>query len=294
MDTRLLKYFLTVAQTGNITKAANELHITQPTLSRQISDLEAELGTELFDRSVRRHFTLTNSGILFEQRAKKLLDLWSQTKEEVLQQQDELSGVINLGAVESSVSLKLAKWIKEFQELYPQVIFHVQDADGDDLKEKLDREIIEMAFLVNPIEAAKYNYLPLPGKEDWGIIMRKDDALATRSSLYAEDLYKLPLLLPRRGIVREEIIDILKLNQNQLIDKGSFSLPNNAFPLIKSGGYYMLGIRSIMEIRPDPDLIFVPIKSIRKTGHVLAWKKNVKLNPTTEKFLQFVVDQIQD
>lgn len=293
MDTRLLKYFLTVAQTGNLTKAAEQLHITQPTLSRQISDLEDDIGTELFDRSRRRHFTLTNSGILFEQRARKILDLWSQTKEEVVLQQSELSGVINIGAVESSVAIKLAKWIKQFQELYPQVIFHVQDADGDDLKEKLDREVIEMAFLVNPIEAAKYNYLPLPGKEDWGLIMRKDDPLAKRPSLYAEDLYKLPLLLPRRGIVRDEIVEILKLNQNRLIDKGSFSLPNNAFPLIKSGGYYMMGIQSILELRPDSELTFVPIKSIRQTGHVLAWKKNVKLTPTTERFLQFVVDQIQ-
>lgn len=293
MDTRLLKYFLTVAQTGNLTKAADELHITQPTLSRQISDLEDEMGIELFDRSRRRHFTLTSSGILFEQRAKMILDLWSQTKEEVVQQESELSGIINLGAVESSVSIKLAHWIKEFQELYPQVIFHVQDADGDDLKEKLDRELIEMAFLVNPIEAAKYNYLPLPGKEAWGIIMRKDDSLAKRTSLYAEDLYKLPLLLPRRGIVREEVINILKLNQTRLIDKGSFSLPNNAFPLIKSGGYYTMGIQSILQVRPDLDLTFIPIKSIRPTGHVLAWKKNVKLTPTAEKFLQYVVDQIQ-
>lgn len=292
MDTRLLKYFLAVATTGNFTQAANQLHITQPTLSRQIQDLEESLNTKLFNRSRRRHFTLTKAGVLFEQRARDILALWDRTQNEIRTQEEKLTGSLSIGCVESTVSLLVAQCIEQFQELHPNVTFNIITADGDDLKPKLDQRIVDVAFLLEPIEAAKYNYVVLPSRESWGIYMRRDDPLARRGSLNVGDIYQLPLILPQRQIIRDDIEDVLKLDYSRLKTRGYINLANNAIPLIKSGKYYLLSISGLSQLRPDPLLTYVPLSPHRETGHVMAWRKNSTQPLATEKFIQFVVDQI--
>lgn len=165
MDTRVIKYFLTVAHTNNITKAAKQLHITQPTLSRQIMDLESELGVTLFDRQQRR-MELTQAGVLFQRRATTILQLLDQTEAELLRQDsDELTGTINLGCVVSSVSPYLMGLVDRFQQSHPAVRFNLFDGDGDFLRRQLDEAATELACLIEPVEAAKYNYLVLPSRE---------------------------------------------------------------------------------------------------------------------------------
>ncbi|QNQ83476.1 LysR family transcriptional regulator [Lactobacillus sp. PV037] len=159
MDTRVLNYFLTVAKTGNVTKAANKLHITQPTLSRQISDLEKQLNITLFDRT-NRHLRLTKAGTFFKKRAELILELVSQTEKDIHTQESELSGIIRIGCVESSASTWLMKIIKKMNHHFPNVQFDIYTANGDDLKEKLDQNSLDLALLLEPIEAKKYNYLP--------------------------------------------------------------------------------------------------------------------------------------
>lgn len=165
MDTRVIKYFLTVAHTNNITKAAKQLHITQPTLSRQIMDLESELGVTLFDRQQRR-MELTQAGVLFQRRATTILQLLDQTEAELLRQDsDELTGTINLGCVVSSVSPYLMGLVDRFQQSHSAVRFNLFDGDGDFLRRQLDEAATELACLIEPVEAAKYNYLVLPSRE---------------------------------------------------------------------------------------------------------------------------------
>ena len=149
MDTRVLKYFLAVAQTNNITKAAEQLHITQPTLSRQIMDLEAELDVKLFDRENRR-LQLTKAGIIFQQRATTIVQLLHQTENELHQHEEELTGEINLGSAVSSVSSYITKLIAEFQKLYPNVIFNLSDGDGDVLRRQLDEGLDDLVCLLEP------------------------------------------------------------------------------------------------------------------------------------------------
>lgn len=291
METRVLKYFLMVAKTGNITKAANELHVTQPTLSRQIMELEKELRTKLFTRQPR-HMELTKGGALFQERAQMMLTLLQQTANDLQQENTELTGTVHIGCVESSVSPFIGKLIQQFQKEHPAVKFSMFDGDGDTLREQLDRGLIDMAALIEPVEAAKYNYIVLPVKETWGIIMRSDDELATRQQINRSDIYKLPLIVTRRHIVRNEVSDVLGLNQDKLNVRMTINLPMNGMQLVKRGGYYALGILGVYQNFDDPNLSFVPVTPTKVTGHVLAWRKNIAMSPASERFLQLVADAI--
>lgn len=293
MDTRVLKYFLTVAQTNNITKAAEQLHITQPTLSRQIMDLEAELNIKLFNRENRR-LQLTKAGILFQQRATTMLQLLDQTENDLHQQEEALTGEINLGSAVSSVSPYITKLIFNFQKLYPNVIFNLSDGDGDVLRRQLDEGLNDLVCLLEPVEAAKYNFLELPVREVWGVMMKKEAPLAKYSTIAKEDLYKIPLILPHRSIVRDEVSDILKLDQTRLNIRATTSLPGNTVALLRNSNYYSLTIKGVYDNFHDPDLAFVPLTPNKSTGDVLAWRKNTVLSPAIEKFLQFVNEQIQE
>ena len=294
MDTRVLKYFLTVAQTNNITKAAEQLHITQPTLSPQIMDLETELDIKLFNRENRR-LQLTKAGILFQQRATTMLQLLNQTENDLHQQEEALTGEINLGSAVSSVSPYITKLIFEFQKLYPNVIFNLSDGDGDGdvLRRQLDEGLNDLVCLLEPVEAAKYNFLELPVREEWGVMMKKSAPLAKYSTITKEDLYKIPLILPHRSIVRDEVSDILKLDQTRLNIRATTSLPGNTVSLLRNSNYYGLTIKGVYNNFHDPDLVFVPLVPNKSTGDVLAWRKNIILSPAIEKFLQFVNEQIQ-
>lgn len=292
MDTRVLKYFLTVAQTNNITKAAEQLHITQPTLSPQIMDLETELDIKLFNRENRR-LQLTKAGILFQQRATTMLQLLDQTENDLHQQEEALTGEINLGSAVSSVSPYITKLIFEFQKLYPNVIFNLSDGDGDVLRRQLDEGLNDLVCLLEPVEAAKYNFLELPVREEWGVMMKKSAPLAKYSTITKEDLYKIPLILPHRSIVRDEVSDILKLDQTHLNIRATTSLPGNTVSLLRNSNYYGLTIKGVYNNFHDPDLVFVPLVPNKSTGDVLAWRKNIILSPAIEKFLQFVNEQIQ-
>ena len=274
MDTRVLKYFLTVAQTNNITKAAEQLHITQPTLSRQIMDLETELDIKLFNREKRR-LQLTKAGILFQQRATTMLQLLNQTENDLHQQEEALTGEINLGSAVSSVSPYITKIIFEFQKLYPNVIFNLSDGDGDGdvLRRQLDEGLNDLVCLLEPVEAAKYNFLELPVREEWGVMMKKSAPLAKYSTITKEDLYKIPLILPHRSIVRDEVSDILKLDQTRLNIRATTSLPGNTVSLLRNSNYYGLTIKGVYNNFHDPDLVFVPLVPNKSTGDVLAWRK---------------------
>lgn len=290
MDTRVLKYFLTVAHTNNITRAAKQLHITQPTLSRQIMELERELDTTLFDRE-QRHLQLTEAGVLFQQRATTLLQLIDQTKDDLHQQENKLAGTVNLGCAVSTASPFLMRLVDEFQQQYPGVQFSIFDGDGDVLRRQIDEGTADLACLLEPVEAAKYNYLVLPIKEQWGVIMLKDDPLANRQSISKNDLYKLPLILPHRNIIRDEVSDVLKLDQTKLNIKANNNLPSNTLELIRKGHYYAVSIKGVVDVLNDPSICFVPFSPKKETGHVVVWRRNNVLAPAAEKFLQFIAEK---
>lgn len=287
MDLRLLEYFLAVARTGNITKAAEQLHVTQPTISRQMADLEDMLGTTLLIRG-KRQVTLTDAGILFQQRAEEIIALMDKTRRDLHDQDDLVGGTVALGCVESCASRMLPEALGEFSKLHPKVRYELYSADGDDIREKLDRGELDFGILLEPVEAAKYDCFRLPYWESWGVVMRKDDPLAQRETIGKEEICQIPLILPRREIVQDNIAGWFDLERSQLHIFAVHNLCNNAALLAEAGLGYPVCVKGSFELRGEGDLCFRPFEPEQTTGHVLAWKKNRVFHSAADLFRTYV------
>lgn len=287
MDVRVLRYFLTIAKVGNITKAAEVLHITQPTLSRQMMDLEEEMGTSLFIRG-KRQITLTQNGLLFQQRMKEIVALLDKTERDLSEQNNLVAGVVSIGCVETTASRMLPKILAEFNGKYPMVQYEIYSADGDDIRDKLDSGSIDMGVLLEPVEAAKYDYIRLPFIEEWGILMRKDDPLAKQDAVSVQDVLDLPLIVPRRRIVIDEIAGWLGAESDKLHILASHNLLTNVSLLVECGLGYAICVSGSYSIREMEHTCFVPFTPVRTTGHVLAWKKNRFFNSVTSLFIEYI------
>ncbi|MEC0111519.1 LysR family transcriptional regulator [Paenibacillus taichungensis] len=289
MELRVLNYYLTVAREGSITKAAEVLHVSQPNLSRQLKQLEEELGTILFFRGTKK-ITLTNDGILFQQRANEIISLVSKTTNEFTQQKESLAGTISIGCVESVASRMLSKVLRDFSERYPLVRYDLYSADGDDIREKLDKGLIDVGILLEPIETSKYNYIRLPYLEKWGVVMRRDDPLALRETIGLEEVSRLPLIPPRRMIVKNEISNWFGTTEEELQIVATHNLLTNASLLVEEKLGYAICVEGAHEIRGSRNTCFIPFAPIRTTGHVFAWRKSQIFNSATELFIQFIRD----
>ncbi|MBU5626113.1 LysR family transcriptional regulator [Oscillibacter sp. MSJ-2] len=287
MDLRLLEYFLAVARAGNITKAAEQLHVTQPTISRQLMDLEEVMGTPLLCRG-KRQVTLTDAGVLFQQRAEEIVTLMEKTQQDLADQNDLVGGTVAVGCVESSASRMLPEVLKNFAAQHPRVQYQLYSADGDDIREKLDRGELDFGILLEPIEAAKYDYLRLPYWETWGLLMRSDDPLAEKAAMTVEDILPLPLILPRREIVQDNIAGWFGVERSQLHIFAGHNLINNGALLVEAGLGYAFCVGGCFAIRQTEGLKFVPLTPERTTGHVLAWKKNRVFHPAAHHFREFI------
>lgn len=204
MELRILRYFLAVVREGNITKAAEILHITQPTLSRQLKELEEELGTNLFIRG-KREIKLTDEGLLLDQRAKEIIELADKTERQFMEHKNLIGGVVSIGCVESRATLFLPELLEKFSIKYPQVQYDLYNGYADDIKEKIDKGLIDIGLLLEPVEISKYDFIRLPQKERWGVLMKKSDSLAKKESITLEDISVFPLIIPKRAIVQNEI-----------------------------------------------------------------------------------------
>ncbi len=289
MDVRVLKYFLAVAREGSITKATESLHVTQPTLSRQLMDLEEKVGVQLLIRGKRR-ILLTDAGILFQQRAKEIVLLLEKTERDLAELKDLVGGIVAIGCGETFAIKMLADALVRFSKEYPMVQYDLYTADGDDVREKLDRGDIDIGILLEPVEAAKYDYVRLPIRERWGVLVRRDDPLAQKESVsMAEILFK-PLIPPRRKIVQDEIVNWLGEGCGDMKIIASHNLPTSASLLVEYGLGYAICVEGAYSIRPIETVCFVPFTPERITEHVLAWKKNRVFTSATSCFIQFFKD----
>ena len=289
MDIRVLKYFLAVAREGSITGAAEVLHVTQPTLSRQLIDLEQEVGARLLIRG-KRQLTLTDAGVLFQQRAKEMILLLEKTQRDLTELTDLVGGVVAIGCVETGAARLLAEVIADFSREHPMVQYELYHGDGDDVREKLDRGNIDLGILLEPVEAAKYDDLHLPCHERWGILMRREDPLAKAESISIREIAGLPLILSRRRIVQDEVASWLGEGGRHPRVFASHNLLTNTLPLVERGLGYAVIVEGAYAIRPGEAFRFVPFFPRRVTGHVLVWKKNRVLPSATRSFIQFLKD----
>ena len=197
MELRVLQYFLAVAREQNISAAAQSLNLTQPTLSRQLKELEEELGKQLMIRGNRK-ITLTEDGMLLRKRAQEILDLVGRTEKEVMQSNDTVGGDIYIGTGETDAMRQIAQTATRFGKRYPDVYFHVVSGDAMDVCERLDKGLLDFGILLGDIDKTKYQYMELPMRDVWGILMRRSSPLAQKDAISPQDLWDKPLILSRQ------------------------------------------------------------------------------------------------
>ncbi len=282
MELRVLNYFLMVSQEENITKAAQLLHVTQPTLSRQLMQLEDELGVKLFERS-NHSIVLTSDGLLLKRRAQEIVSLAEKTKRE-LTTEKELSGEIEIGSGEFKSFSLLADVIAAFSEKHPGVRFHLNSGNADTIKERLENGGLDIGLLADPVDISRYEFTRLPQKETWGIIAHNDFAIAKRPFVTPKDLIGLPLILPHRRMVREEIQNWFGDLYGDVNVFATFDLLYNAAIMAQK----KMGIILTIELESRFDEVkFVPFAPKMEFGSVLVWKKNQIQSAAMEAFIDF-------
>ena len=285
MELRTLRYFLAAAQEENITRAADILHVTQPTLSRQIMDLERELGVTLMLRG-RNGLTLTDDGIFFRQRAQEIVELADRLEKSFVERQNDISGMVVIGASEAVGGQTLAKLIKEFSEKYPAVQFTLYNETVDNVKDRLDKGLVDIGLLLDPIDVTKFDYVRLSQQDTWGLLVRDDHPLMGKESLAADDVAPYPLILPLRDSIRAEILNWLGREEKELKIPLFYTLLSNAALMVAEGLGCAFCMDGALAIRSDPRLRFIPLEPRRMTHSVLVWKKNNLFSPAASLFIQ--------
>ncbi len=286
MEIRTLRNFLAVAEEENMTRAAEILHITQPTLSKQIQALEEELGKKLF---VRHSFSiqLTEEGMLLRKRAEDLIKMADKITREFLTLDDVVGGDVYFGLAESYQIRHLAGAIREFKKECPDLHYHITSGDTEQVTEKLDKGVIDFAVLAEKPNAAKYNYLTLPEADVWGVVMPEDCALAERPSVVVEDLAGKPLFCSEQGW-REDIPQWCGERMDELRLEGSFRLPYNGSLFVRAGLGYLLSFDHLIDTGPGSGLAFRPLSPRLETRLYLIWKKHPAFTPIAERLLEAV------
>ena len=290
MEFRVLKYFLMVAREENITKAAALLHLTQPTLSRQLMQLEEELGVTLFHRS-KHSIILTEDGMLLKRRAQEIVSLSDKTVQELSHKEDVLSGEIAIGCGETKNMLFLSEQIKKFRQKYPLVQFSIHSAIADDIKERIEKGILDIGLLMEPVDVGKYEFIRMPQKEKWGILVRKDSELAAKESINPKDLTNVPLIMVKRELVKNELASWFGDYYEGLQIAATYNLILNAASMVERG----VGVALCFDLGAAfyEDLCFIPLAPTLETGSVLVWKKNQTLGAATSQFMRYLRNAFQ-
>lgn len=285
MEIRVLRYFLTVAREEGINRAAEVLHITQPTLSRQLSQLEEEMGVRLFHRGAKK-ITLTNEGILLRRRAEEILSLVERTQQELTGQDELVEGRIVIGGGEMAAMQVLPEIIEGFREKYPLVTFDIFTGNADLVKEQMEKGLIDIGVLLEPIDIERFDFIRMKGKERWGVLMRPDDPLAKKEAVSAKDLEHVPLILPRRGNVKNEVSNWLGNSFQEQQVLFTSNLATNGALMVQRGLAYSLVIEGAIPFWDKEKIAYRPLSPELTANSVLAWKKQQPFSLAVTKFIE--------
>lgn len=287
MDIRVLRYFIAVATQENISAAANALHLSQPTLSRQLNNLEEELGTTLFVRGNRK-ITLTDEGMFLLDRAKEIVDLVEKTEANFNQKSEIISGEIHIGAGETEAMQFIAQTIKKVVAHHPNIKFHLYSGNADDITIKLDSGLLDFGIVIEPANKQKYDYLKLPATDVWGVLMQKDSPLAEKAYIHPTDLLNKPLIISRQTAVSNELSGWLGEEIENLNVIGTYNLLYNASLLVKENIGYALCIDKLMNTSEESTLCFRPLSPKLEAGLNILWKKHQTFSSATKIFLTYM------
>lgn len=291
MEIRVLKYFLAVAREGTITGAANSLHLTQPTLTRQLQELEKELGQQLLIRGKHR-ITLTPEGMFLRKRAEEIVDMVEKTESEFHSINDILGGDIYIGSGETESMKYVAEVMQELRKLYPDIRFHLYSGNAEDVIEKLDKGLLDFGILIQPIDLSKYDHIALPDKDIWGVIMRKDSPLALKKEIVLDDLVDVPLIasrqMSRKYSAASGFLDWFGEKFDDLNIAATYNLVYNAAILVKAGIGYAITLDKLANTSDESNLCFRPLKPKLQSGLDIVWKKYQVFSPAAKIFLDMM------
>ena len=287
MEIRALKYFLITAREGSITKAANSLGLTQPNLSRQINILERDIGKKLFNRSNYK-IKLTSEGILLKKRAEEIIDMIEKTRAEFKSSDKIIAGDIRIGGGETHAIELITKIMRNIQKDYPNIQYHIHSGNSDDVSEKLDKGLLDFGILIEPAGILKYDFIKIPAKDTWGVLMRKDSKLAKKKFITKNDLIKLPIICSRQAVYNRpsdnKFLEWFQSDFDKLNIVATYNLIYNASIMVKSGIGYAIGLDKLINTNGN-SLCFVPLKPKLEAELNIVWKKEQIFSPASGIFL---------
>ena len=292
MEIRVLRYFLAVAREESITAAAQSLHVTQPTLSKQLMEIEAELGTTLFLRG-KRKITLTEDGIFLRKRAQEIIDLVVKTESEFNDDAEVISGDVYIGGGETEAMRLIAKTIKNMELEYPHIRYHLYSGNADDIMERMDKGLLDFGVLIEPADIRKYDYIKLPTTDTWGLLMPKNHPLAKKESIIPEEIKDLPLICSRQSLVKNEFSGWLGVDFDKLDIVATYNLIFNASLLVEEGVGCAICLDRLLNVTGDSKLVFVPFAPKLEANLDIVWKKYQVFSKAAEKFLERLQEEFR-
>ncbi len=290
MEIRVLQYFLAIAREQSIIRAAESLHLSQPTLSTQIKNLEEELGKQLLIRGTKgsRKVTLTEEGMILRKRAEEILDLVKKTENEITCSDNIIIGDVYIGAGETDGMRLLAKAAGKLKKLYPGIHYHISSGNALFVREQLDKGLIDFGIIFGAPDLTKYDALKLPSKDIWGVLMPKDSPLAGKETISPEDLYGQPLLISQQEQKEGQLSRWMKCRLSDLDIIMTYNLLFNASLLVEEGLGYAVCLDGIINTTGDSRLCFRPLAPTIEVEMYMIWKKYQIFSKPTEKFLRMM------
>ncbi len=285
MEIRVLRYFLTVAREESINRAAEVLHITQPTLSRQLSQLEEEMGIRLFHRGARK-IRLTNEGLLLKRRAQEILSLVEKTENELACQEELVEGKLVIGCGELAAVQILPALCESFSQHHPLVCYDLFTATADLVKEQMEKGLVDIGILLEPVDMESFDFIRLDKKERWVVLMRPDDPLCEKETVSARDLEGKPVILPRRLNVQNELASWFGDSFQNLHVLFTSNMPTNGSLMVRRGLAYSLVIEGSVPFWDKSQIVYRPLYPELSANSVLAWKKGQPFSRAATKFIE--------
>lgn len=290
MEFRVLRYFLAVAREQSISAAAQALHLTQPTLSRQLRELEEELGKQLMVRGSRR-IELTEDGMLLRKRAEEIMELVSRTQAELSSPDEAVTGDVYIGTGETDGVRRLARAARRLRESCPGIRFHIVSGDASDVCERLDKGLLDFGVLLGDIDETKYNHIQLPMRDVWGVLMPRSSPLAELGSVLPRDLWDKPLILSRQVDNKSGLYRWLGREPDQLNTVATYNLIYNASLMVDEGMGYAFTLDKLVNTTGS-QLCFRPLEPRLELGMYLVWKKYRVFSRAAELFLETLEESL--
>ena len=287
MEFRVLQYFLAVTREGNISAAAQSLHLSQPSLSRQLKELEEELGVTLFIRG-RRRIELTEEGLILRKRASEMMQLVELTESEISEVKNDISGTLSIGAGESRSMRRITAVFKELKGQYPNIRLHIVSGDTEDLQDRLDRGLLDFALIFTDFDKEAYHYMPSSSKEIFGVIMRKDSDLADKDFITIKDLYNKPLIVSRANGLH--LFNSPQVRRLQIA--ATYNLLYNASLMVEDGIGYAISFDRLVDTSDTSPLCFRPLSPEISVTPTLIWKREQKLSIVSQLFIDRLSNRI--